>query len=108
MADILRFPARTPVMTLVVDNTAPSIDIHEQRRLDELQHTADYLKAAHMRIEMELHGLCRPQDGIRKAAPCIKAALFHVLTLDGCREKDRALRNMLAAEDEEQDNEAAR
>lgn len=104
MADILRFPARAPVLTLAVDNTAPPIDIHEQRRLDELRQTADYLKAAHMRIEMELHGLCRPQEGIRAAVPCVKAALFHTLTLDGCRNKDLPLRNILAAEDDEQDN----
>lgn len=108
MADILRFPVRKPCLSLAIDNTAPRLDPHEQRRLDELQRTSDYLKAAQMQIDMELHSLCRPQDGIRAAVPSIKAALFHTLTLDGCRSKDRAMRNMLAAEDDEQDHEASR
>ncbi|MDP9837573.1 hypothetical protein J2T09_002325 [Neorhizobium huautlense] len=108
MADVLRFPARKPALTLAVDNTVSAMDVHELRRLNELEHTANYLKAALIRIDMELHGLCLPQEGIRKASPSIKAALFHVLTLDGCREKDRALRNMLAAEDDAQDSEASR
>lgn len=108
MADILRFPARKPTLTLAVDNTVPDLDTHEQRRLDELQRTRSYLYAAMLHIDSEIHSLCRPQEGIRAAVPCVKAALFHTLTLDGCRSKDRAMRNMLAAEDEEQDNEAAR
>lgn len=108
MADILRFPSRRPLLTLAVDNTAPQIDIHQQRRLDELHRTRSYLYAAMLHIDSEIHEICAPQAGIRAAAPCVKAALFHTLTLDGCREKDRALRNMLAAEDEDLADEAVR
>ncbi|TCR01093.1 hypothetical protein [Neorhizobium sp. JUb45] len=104
MENILRLPVavrRFP--RLAFDNTRPEDVAAEQRRMDELCATRNYLLAALTHINREIDGLCVPQRGIRDAIPMVEAALFHNLTLDGCSETDRPLRNMLVAREELRD-----
>lgn len=102
MDNVLRLPSavrRFP--RLAFDSTAPEVSAPDRQYRHELQAARNYLCAALLHLDKEIAGDLPQQTGIRRAVSDAEAALFHILTLDGCSENKRLLRKMLTASDAE-------
>ncbi|RYG99440.1 MAG: hypothetical protein EON58_03930 [Alphaproteobacteria bacterium] len=100
MDNVLRLPSavrRFP--RLAFDSTAPEASAADRQYRNELQAARNYLCAALLHLDKEMAGDLPQQTGIRRAVPDAEAALFHILTLDGCSENKRLLRKMLTESD---------
>lgn len=93
MAEVIRFPVRpSPRLASSDDHAVPQLAIDHSGR--ELREVAVRLHEATGHFGM----LVREPVGksaIREGCIALQAALFHALTLDGCSNETRELRQML-------------